>query len=71
MAYIDSVAIVLRPERQEVELKACLNEGGSVIEISVGSTKLRLSKGQALMLALRLIEGVLEADRVEWLGWRP
>jgi hypothetical protein len=69
MSYIDSVAIMLRSERQKINLKIDIGRDGEpVIGVSIGNTRLELSKGQALVLALRLVEGVLEADRVEWMG---
>jgi len=67
---IDYVTVMRQklPLIPKIDLNITLSDSNRepIINIAVGDIKMQLSKVQALMLAAKLIEAALEADRVEW-----
>ena len=67
---IDYVTVMRQklPLMPKIDLNITLSDSNRepIINIAVGDIKMQLSKVQALMLAAKLIEAALEADRVEW-----
>ena len=67
---IDYVTVMRQklPLIPKIDLNITLSDSNRepIINIAVGDIKMQLNKVQALMLAAKLIEAALEADRVEW-----
>ena len=67
---IDYVTVMRQklPLIPKIDLNITLSDSNRepIINIAISDIKMQLSKVQALMLAAKLIEAALEADRVEW-----
>ena len=67
---IDYVTVMRQklPLIPKIDLNITLSDSNRepIINIAISDIKMQLNKVQALMLAAKLIEAALEADRVEW-----